>query len=576
MNNENGFDNQIPTMTPPTEEPTPVDVPIAVDTPAVEPAPVETPIPTVDAEPAPVEIPVAPVDAPVEAPVAPEVPVEAPVEAPVAPEVPVEAPVMPEPVVAPDMATVEPAPVDAAPVAPVTEEPVTPPLPGTTFGAENVAPMPAAPAGDGQAKKGLGGKLPIIVGALALIAIAAVIFFFKDSLFGGKKTKYSTPKEFYTAKVEETLKTLNANNANEAHYKMDIKVDVSSFKPFELNLEEYYNLSDKVIYLVGNGKFDSKQILEKGVTLYVKDKDAYAHLGSLLDKYIKFNIDDTMSSVETPVENVELSKMEENLRKMENAMLRAYTNSLKDEYFQKPETTDGTVVFVFSMNAAQMNQFAKDVITNLSKDAEFTAAYKELTGEEFNISEMTDDEFDADSKSKILISTTLKDNNVTKFNVELTVDEGNGFYVNGEQVKEGEFTFKVNMKQNGQDAELATGSIKSTKTTATIELNVTNLAKVTLNVEQVTGKFTAPDVSGAVTMEELSDEDAQKLMENISNNEVIKEIMEAMGMNNSTPTYDDDYDYNYDNDYNYNYDDDDTDYNFDDEDDQSGEVVPEF
>jgi hypothetical protein len=293
----------------------------------------------------------------------------------------------------------------------------------------------------------------------------------------------------------------------------------------------------------------------------------------LLDKFIKIDVNNTVDAIDVPVENVELSKMEENLRKIESAMLRAYTNSLKDEYFKKPETTDGTVVFVFEMNAAQINQFAKDVITNLSKDAEFTAAFKELTGEELNISEMKDEDFDTNSTSKILISTTLKDNNVVKFNVDLTVDEKNGFYVNGEQVKEGEFTFKVNMKQDGQDAELATGSIKSTKTTANIELNVSGL-KVSLNIEEVSGKFTAPDVSGAVTMEELSDADQQKLMENISNNEVLKEIMEMTGMNTggSNYSYDDD-DYNYD----YNYDEDDNDYGFDEDDNQfDEEPTPEF
>ena len=51
---------------------------------------------------------------------------------------------------------------------------------------------------------------------------------------------------------------------------MDLTVDAPALidKKIELNLDEYYNITDKIIYLVVNGKYDSKQIFDKGVTVW--------------------------------------------------------------------------------------------------------------------------------------------------------------------------------------------------------------------------------------------------------------------------------------------------------------------
>ena len=633
-NDQNGFDNQIPTVTP--TEPTPVDVPIAVDAPAAEPAPVETPVPTVEPESTPVDIPVASVEpapietpvepAPVEAPVmpepvvSPEVPVEAPVEpapveAPVMPEpvvapevpveapvepAPVEAPVMPEPVVAPEVpveAPVAPAPVEApvmpepvvapeapveapvapapieTPAAPVAEEPVTPPLPGTTFGADNVAPIPAAPAADGKAKKGLGGKLPIIVGVVVVLLIGIVVFLFKDKLFGGTKVNYSSPKEFYTSKLTETFKTISANDANEAHYKVDLTVDAPALidKKIELNLDEYYNITDKIIYLVVNGKYDSQQIFDKGITVFVKGEEGYAHFGSLLDKWVKVDVKSTMEEIPAPVETPDLSKMESNMLVIENSMLKAITSSLTDEYFTKTPNDDGSVVFAFELDSAKITKLSKDVLTALNNDAEFKRAYKEITNEDYDISKMTDEEFNETDGGKLSIKTTLKNNKVQKVDAELIIDDNNGFTINGTKASEEELNFTVKVKQDGKESEVASGTLKTTPKTTYFSLTINNIATISLNLEKVTEKFTAPDVSSAVSMDALTEEDTKKMEENMANNKVIAEIMKKIESSMpSEPTYQDPYQYepDYDTDFNSGFDSDfdsqfDSDFGFD-------------
>ena len=419
-------------------------------------------------------------------------------------------------------------------------------------------------------KKGL---IAVLVVVLLALAGCGYYFYFGKSV-NSKQVFDSTisymKKEMFTILDETKEKT---NLEYDLKFNLDLKDDVA-------NKSEYSFIND----IMFKGKiatdFDKKEmsnsitILDSdkeliNVNMYAQNKNIYLDLAKLYDKPIKMTLDDEYDKIFDTYSTKNINDVKTIISQFETALKSA----LKEEYFKSEDATvsvDGkdvkAVKHSLLLDEKTFNTIKKDVLTSLNND-EFISALENISDEyndgTVNVKDSLNEEIsyleeeikDSDAKEievKVYLYTDNR-GNVLKAEL-LNFEDVKIFGIN--KVNDNKYTFT--MADDGTKKDVISCDVTVDGKSVTIdmkldldetgELNHSFVIKVTetmidftyssnsfgslnakLNIKENKDALSIPSLTNAVDYTELTEDDLNKIIVNITNDENIKNFVEKLG-----------------------------------------------
>lgn len=419
-------------------------------------------------------------------------------------------------------------------------------------------------------KKGLIAVLVVLF--LAIIGYWYYVRFVKD--VNSKEVFDNTisyvKKEMFTILDETKEKT---NLEYDLKFNLDLNEDVA-------DKSDYSFIND----IMFKGKiatdFDKKEmsnsitILDSdkeliNVNMYAQNKSVYFDLAKLYDKPIKMALDDEYDKIFDTYSTKNINDVKTIISQFETALKSA----LKEEYFKSEDATvsvDGkdvkAVKHSLLLDEKTFNTIKKDVLTSLNND-EFISALENISDEyndgTVNVKDSLNEEIsyleeeikDSDAKEievKVYLYTDNR-GNVLKAEL-LNFEDVKIFGIN--KVNDNKYTFT--MADDGTKKDVISCDVTVDGKSVTIdmkldldetgELNHSFVIKVTetmidftyssnsfgslnakLNIKENKDALSIPSLTNAVDYTELTEDDLNKIIVNITNDENIKNFVEKLG-----------------------------------------------
>lgn len=419
-------------------------------------------------------------------------------------------------------------------------------------------------------KKGL---IAVLVVVLLALAGCGYYFYFGKSV-NSKQVFDSTisymKKEMFTILDETKEKT---NLEYDLKFNLDLKDDVA-------NKSEYSFINN----IMFKGKiatdFDKKEmsnsitILDSdkeliNVNMYAQNKSVYFDLAKLYDKPIKMALDDEYDKIFDTYSTKNINDVKTIISQFETALKSAF----KEEYFKSEDATvsvDGkdvkAVKHSLLLDEKTFNTIKKDVLTSLNND-EFISALENISDEyndgTVNVKDSLNEEIsyleeeikDSDDKEievKVYLYTDNR-GNVLKAEL-LNFEDVKIFGIN--KVNDNKYTFT--MADDGTKKDVISGDVTVDGKSVTIdmkldldetgELNHNFVIKISetmvdftyssndfgslnakLNIKENKDALSIPSLTNAVDYTELTEDDLNKIIVNITNDENIKTFVEKLG-----------------------------------------------
>lgn len=419
-------------------------------------------------------------------------------------------------------------------------------------------------------KKGL---IAVLVVVLLALAGCGYYFYFGKSV-NSKQVFDSTisymKKEMFTILDETKEKT---NLEYDLKFNLDLKDDVA-------NKSEYSFIND----IMFKGKiatdFDKKEmsnsitILDSdkeliNVNMYAQNKNVYFDLAKLYDKPIKMALDEEYDKIFDTYSTKNINDVKTIISQFETALKSA----LKEEYFKSEDATvsvDGkdvkAVKHSLLLDEKTFNTIKKDVLTSLNND-EFISALENISDEyndgTVNVKDSLNEEIsyleeeikDSDDKEievKVYLYTDNR-GNVLKAEL-LNFEDVKIFGIN--KVNDNKYTFT--MADDGTKKDVISGDVTINGKSVTIdmkldldetgELNHNFVIKISetmvdftyssndfgslnakLNIKENKDALSIPSLTNAVDYTELTEDDLNKIIVNITKDENIKTFVEKLG-----------------------------------------------
>ena len=348
-------------------------------------------------------------------------------------------------------------------------------------------------------------------------------------LLGGCAYYYfvlTSPKTIFTKLVNNDNLKLTENNIKNKAAKTSINLKLNSkdetYKEMvdlleNINLEFSYDVNNKeeLIYDINATYKDKTAIDIKAIS---KKDISYLSLGDIYDKVL---------SVSTKEETNEAA--DELSKEVYTSILNAVKDSLNDATYEKTITKYNSK-YVTKATLKIDDKLIKSILDKLIKDDKFItniASISSLSKEEIT-----------DELNKVMSSTSDIDANVNLYlsllgNKILSVEVGNPFNNITVEKDNNQYKYKI----IAESEELISGylEIKENNNIKTYTLSMyesimqTNIV-ATISIEPIT-KLDSFDTTKAIDIEEISEEDYDKIAENILKKEGISLLVEDLGLN---------------------------------------------
>ena len=348
-------------------------------------------------------------------------------------------------------------------------------------------------------------------------------------LLGGCAYYYfvlTSPKTIFTKLVNNDNLKLTENNIKNKAAKTSINLKLNSkdetYKEMvdlleNINLEFSYDVNNKeeLIYDINATYKDKTAIDIKAIS---KKDISYLSLGDIYDKVL---------SVSTKEETNEAA--DELSKEVYTSILNAVKDSLNDATYEKTITKYNSK-YVTKATLKIDDKLIKSILDKLIKDDKFItniASISSLSKEEIT-----------DELNQVMSSTSDIDANVNLYlsllgNKILSVEVGNPFNNITVEKDNNQYKYKI----IAESEELISGylEIKENNNIKTYTLSMyesimqTNIV-ATISIEPIT-KLDSFDTTKAIDIEDISEEDTNKIAENILKKEGISLFVEDLGLN---------------------------------------------
>ncbi len=377
-------------------------------------------------------------------------------------------------------------------------------------------------------------------------------------------------KEMFTILDETKEKT---NLEYDLKFNLDLKDDVA-------NKSEYSFIND----IMFKGKiatdFDKKEmsnsitILDSGkelinVNMYAQNKSVYFDLAKLYDKPIKMALDEEYDKIFDTYSTKNINDVKTIISQFETALKSA----LKEEYFKSEDATvsvDGkdvkAVKHSLLLDEKTFNTIKKDVLTSLNND-EFISALENISDEyndgTVNVKDSLNEEIsyleeeikDSDDKEievKVYLYTDNRGNvlkaellnfedvkifginkvNNNKYTFTMADDGTKKDVINGDVTVDGKsviIDMKLDLDETGELNHNFVIKISETMVDFTYSSNDFGSLNAKLNIKENKDALSIPSLTNAVDYTELTEDDLNKIIVNITNDENIKTFVEKLG-----------------------------------------------
>lgn len=419
-------------------------------------------------------------------------------------------------------------------------------------------------------KKGLIAVLVVLF--LAIIGYWYYVRFVKD--VNSKEVFDNTisyvKKEMFTILDETKEKT---NLEYDLKFNLDLNEDVA-------DKSDYSFIND----IMFKGKiatdFDKKEmsnsitILDSdkeliNVNMYAQNKNIYLDLAKLYDKPIKMTLDDEYDKIFDTYSTKNINDVKTIISQFETALKSA----LKEEYFKSEDATvsvDGkdvkAVKHSLLLDEKTFNTIKKDVLTSLNND-EFISALENISDEyndgTVNVKDSLNEEIsyleeeikDSDDKEievKVYLYTDNRGNvlkaellnfddvkifgitkvNDNKYNFAIADDGTKKDVISGDVTVDGKsvtIDMKLDLDETGELNHNFVIKISETMVDFTYSSNDFGSLNAKLNIKENKDALSIPSLTNAVDYTELTEDDLNKIIVNITKDENIKTFVEKLG-----------------------------------------------
>lgn len=419
-------------------------------------------------------------------------------------------------------------------------------------------------------KKGL-----IAVLVVVLLALAGCGYYF----YFGKSVNSKQVFDSTISYVKKEMFTILDETKEKTNLEYDLK--------FNLNLNE--DVADKSEYsfindIMFKGKiatdFDKKEmsnsftILDSdkeliNVNMYAQNKSLYLDLAKLYDKPIEVSLEDDYDRIFDTYSTKNINDVKTIISQFETALKSA----LKEEYFKSEDATvsvDGkdvkAVKHSLLLDEKTFNTIKKDVLTSLNND-EFINALESISDEygdgtvnvkdslteeisylEEEIKDSDDKEIEvkvylyADSRGNVLKAELLNFEDVkifgitkvndNKYNFTMADDGTKKDVINGDVTVDGKsvtIDMKLDLDETGELNHSFVIKVSETVVDFTYSSNDFGSINAMLNIKENKDALSIPSLTNAIPYTELTEDDLNKIIVNITNDENIKNFVEKLG-----------------------------------------------
>lgn len=383
-------------------------------------------------------------------------------------------------------------------------------------------------------------KKALIIIILAIIIVAVVAGYFVC-------TSQTKAKTIFTSELDNVLSKLeNKGGVNTQSTSMTLSGSL------ETENDEYKSIADMInnSKITVNSQTDYKQMTEnlgieveaqnqkflKGNIYYEDGNDnIYVYVDDLFDKYFKISLNDIdqdgnlKETLNALFENTSEGDKTATITKI---LKNEIEGNLKDEYFTQ-ENVDGFKKSTLKLTFEQFKTLITEICSNLQKNEEFLACYKNKTEINNVLNELVETLNESNEEyNNAIIEISLYTKGILakelcKIEIGISEEENNVKFVLN-KVEDDNYEFKVNIKTDENNivanVETLNGTIKIEKISdsskkAVLNVNVPDLGKVTLNIEYSSVKnkeLDKVDIENSVETNNLTEEDANKILQNLN------------------------------------------------------------
>lgn len=401
-------------------------------------------------------------------------------------------------------------------------------------------------------KKSNTGLIVAIVLIIAIIGslVGAMLYFSSSKqVFSAMVKKVTNPLiETVGKDYDSFVTTFDLSTNAEFEQNSDMAMFNDLFNNISLSGKVGLDYKNKLAYMEFDGDYTNEEILS--AKMYFEDSKGYAYLNNIFDKYISVDIDGYDDIFAQTDLNDELESIIKGFRDSLN-------KSLKSDYFTKTKV-NGLSKHTLVLNQKNFSEITVSMFKYLKENDEFissAASISEMDKQEIidmlndSIEEIESvEEYDTEEIIEISIYTKGLLNKFAKFEISME-SEQILIYLEKEDKEDYVYGFET------AGTEMLTGKLhykdgKETELGLTVELDGMSLGfDLTYNVEY-DEKIEKVDVSNSVNVENLTETDANSILEKLSNNKGLKallEELEELGFDGSSMEdgFGDSYDYDY-------------------------------
>ena len=361
------------------------------------------------------------------------------------------------------------------------------------------------------------GKKWLLVGLLVIVVIGVIAFILLNRI---------DPKKYYLDSFSNMKNYLIKNT--DAYSKdftgdFDLKMKTTStdsykklFADTEVSGNYGYSSLNKQILLNLDSKYQNAELISANVFL-ANNKIYYKSTGLLNNYYFS-----EMDKYDDLFNNANA----DNNKNIINGIMDGINSSLKDSYFDVTKENNEKVVEL-KISGDNYKQFITDLFNNLKNNADFMKSYASLSG--MTNSEITSD-FDntlteITNDNELNIKTYLLNNKIDKITLALKQDINE---INLEYNKNTNLiTYNISSNDLKADGNL---TITSTDTGSSLDLVVNYdgmTYTLTTNVKY-NQTFTAPIISGAQDINDITEDDSETLLSGLYNNQTLLKFVQAL------------------------------------------------
>lgn len=305
------------------------------------------------------------------------------------------------------------------------------------------------------------------------------------------------------------------------------------------------------------------------VNMYAQNKNVYFDLAKLYDKPIKMALDEEYDKIFDTYSTKNINDVKTIISQFETALKSAF----KEEYFKSEDATvsvDGkdvkAVKHSLLLDEKTFNTIKKDVLTSLNND-EFISALENISDEyndgTVNVKDSLNEEIsyleeeikDSDDKEievKVYLYTDNRGNvlkaellnfddvkifgitkvNDNKYNFAMADDGTKKEVISGDVTVDGKsvtIDMKLDLDETGELNHNFVIKISETMVDFTYSSNDFGTINAKLNIKENKAALSIPSLTNAVDYTELTEDDLNKIIVNITNDENIKNFVEKLG-----------------------------------------------